>query len=107
MRLTDLELCKRIAEIEGLIFCDGGKYFRCEILKNGKVIGYYQYNPLIIKALLFDLMVKYRISIEWLESSRFVIGAVCVKNDNSSGIDFDSDKEIPRAILECIVEANK
>jgi hypothetical protein len=62
-KLTDLEICKRIAEIEGLIFCTGNRYARIEIRKEGKLYKYSQYNPLTDGALCFKLMVKYKISL--------------------------------------------
>ena len=57
--LTDLEICKRIAEIEGFTFCTGGKYARVEVRRDNTVYGYVDFNPLTDKALCFDLMVKY------------------------------------------------
>ena len=62
-QLTDLELCKRIAEIECYVFDTGGKYFRCEITEHGKVVGYINYNPLTDDALCFQLLKKYNIDL--------------------------------------------
>jgi len=57
--LTDLEICRRIAEIEGLMFCTGNRYARIEVWKDGRVFKYEKYNPLTDDALCFRLMIKY------------------------------------------------
>jgi hypothetical protein len=62
---TDLEICKRIAEIEGLVFCTGNRYARIEIWKDGKVYKYEKYNPLTDDALCFKLMLKYETSLTY------------------------------------------
>ena len=63
--MTDLEICKRIAEIE-----HGSAYIDCD--DTGEFInlnnpmsdrGGEMYNPLTDKALCFDLMVKYKLSL--------------------------------------------
>ena len=62
--LTDLEICKRIAEIEGLeISCE----WDCG--NNGILIGkgggdLEEYNPLTDDALCFRLMIKYSVDIQ-------------------------------------------
>ena len=62
--MTDLEICKRIAEIEGYrVSTDvrpscGSAY--ANIYPDNC---YGNYNPLIDKALCFDLMVKYKLSL--------------------------------------------
>ncbi len=48
--MTDLEICKRIAEIEKIHVSNA----ECGM-----------YDPLTEKALCFDLMVKYKVEIEW------------------------------------------
>ena len=64
--LSDLEICKRIAEIEGVYV------FEYEHIVHGNVICYdpivnglapQQYNPLTDDALCFKLMVKYSIDL--------------------------------------------
>jgi len=54
--LTDLEICKRIAEIEGL----NVRCLDADIVWIGDG-DYNEYNPLTDKALCFDLMVKHEI----------------------------------------------
>ena len=66
--LTDLEICERIAEIEGYIFDTGSGYFRCKLNKHGKVVDYIDYNPLTDNALCFQLMVKHDINLTSMDS---------------------------------------
>jgi hypothetical protein len=69
--MTDLEICKRIAEIEGLNVAAPSEVASREYLENVCVIipeGEYHpqsycYNPLTDKALCFDLMVKHKLSL--------------------------------------------
>jgi len=57
--MNDLEICKRIAEIEGVkIDVLGGKAILDEIL-GGIRVRLTEYNPLTDDALCFQLMVKY------------------------------------------------
>lgn len=88
--MNELELCKAMADIEGLDNEQQDALHRL-IIGKGSPTG---------KALLFDLMVKYDVDItpsHWY-----------VSTDQGSGyIEYSSKDEIPRAILECIVEANQ
>ncbi len=64
--MTDLEICKRIAEVEGLIIsnhkvAENDLWVHIGYTENSSVI---LFNPLTDKALCFDLMVKYQVSIE-------------------------------------------
>jgi len=54
--MTDLEICQKIAEIEGIDFSVDGEHVFYK--PDGWPCGY---NPLTDKALCFDLMVKYSI----------------------------------------------
>lgn len=61
--LTDLEICKRIAEIEGKEYAStsDGVYVIGELFgKEYKEL----YSPLTSKALCFDLMVKYELDVQ-------------------------------------------
>lgn len=58
--LTDLEICKRIAEIEGVRAVELGSESECWIGDEN----HDEYNPLTDKALCFDLMVKYEIDVQ-------------------------------------------
>ena len=63
--MTDLDICKRIAEIEGF---EEIPYEHLQMSDKSKFVdlGDWNYlrNPLTDKALCFDLMVKHRISFE-------------------------------------------
>jgi len=87
--LTDLELCKKIAEIEGY----SSLYESCILdVVNGK-------SHMVGKALLFDLMVKYGVSIDYETDE---VTSHC----RFYSVDFNGKSDLPRAILECIIEAN-
>ena len=61
--LTDLEICKRIAEIEGRVISGVGSlnvFVKCE----PSLIGNEQYDPLTDDALCFQLMVKHSVRVE-------------------------------------------
>ena len=70
--MNNLEICKRIAEIEGVYYIEtkGDVPFLGLIEPNDftgtppELIG--EYNPLTDKALCFDLMVKYKVVMAWL-----------------------------------------
>ncbi len=108
--MNELELCKKIAEIEGLAVADPGvvssreyNESTCLIIPHGKHSPYsYVYSPLTNKALLFDLQIKHGVVVKphsggftdvFIDDYKILV--VCATED-----------EIPRAILECILEAN-
>lgn len=95
--MTDLELCKKIAEI------DNGKGWLESMYADKDIqrIGW-KYNPLTDKALLWDAMVKYEVDIIWTER---IVQSGC--HDTFNAIAFGDNDDLPRAILECIVEAHK
>lgn len=113
-KLTDLELCKKIAEIEGFDLNDGdwGQEFPfvlCCALNDDHLN--FDRDADSGKAPLFDLMVKYGVNIEhdlngggeaavWRKTQSGAIGAL-------ARCKFCDSTEVPRAILECIVEANE
>jgi hypothetical protein len=61
--LTDLEICKRIAEIENLehYISENKKYCMTRDKLSTYVIRHVEYNPLTDDALCFNLMIKYGI----------------------------------------------
>jgi hypothetical protein len=63
--LTDLEICKRIAEIENLehYISENKKYCMTRDKLSTYVIRHVEYNPLTDDALCFQLMIKYKISL--------------------------------------------
>ena len=106
--MNDLDICKRIAEIEGVkIDVLGGKAILDEML-GGVRIRLTEYNPLKDDALTFKLMVKYDVDIispyrpngdtQW-EAQAFTAG--CTDTVNAYN-------ESPnKAICLVIIEANK
>jgi hypothetical protein len=64
--LTDLEICQRIAEIEGEehYISENKKYCMARDKLSTYVIRYVEYNPLTDDALCFKLMVKHSIRVE-------------------------------------------
>lgn len=110
IKLTDLDLCKRIAEIEG--YDDS----HIDVTNSDVWVldGHAgtEFNPLTNKALLFDLMVKHNVCMARHPQSPKYIVAYCMVTGvygAKSGPEVTTieDELIPRAILECIVEANK
>ncbi len=66
MSMNDLEICKRIAEIEDVDFQIQNKKILPKDPANAikdKLTDVY--NPLTDKALCFDLMVKHKVEVEW------------------------------------------
>ena len=99
--MTDLEICKRIAEIEGLSVEEFENYER---VVNGAGIctGFRSFNPLEDKALCFDLMVNHKIEIDFTEGGK----TRAWQHYHIDGQDTLS-KSTPRAICLAIIEANK
>lgn len=96
--LTDLEICKRIAEIEGFEFSVNSErvFYNCDGWPCA-------YNPLIDDALCFQLMSKYKI--DWLNRASFKTGAakigdILVPHENPN-------KAICLAIIESMEHADE
>jgi hypothetical protein len=106
--MNDLEICKKIAEIEGHVFDTGGRYFRCELIKHDMVVGYIDYNPLTDDALCFQLQNHYEVCVHYGSGDVFICGG-----DNFDGclsvksFDIDDKKTLNKAICLAIIEANK
>ena len=99
--LTDLEICERIAEIEGLDFpfnAYRGNGLFLYLSDDHET----EFNPLTDKALCFDLMVKYRITIRF--SHRLWKADTLDKHKNLIRV---RDKDPQRAICLAIIEAHK
>jgi len=66
-KLNDLEICKRIAEIEGLTVIQGDRenknciYHNWQTSERYGIILHGKYNPLTDDALCFRLMIKYNV----------------------------------------------
>jgi len=104
--LTDLEICKKIAEIEGLevvaldVFKNGTQFLRKALFFED----FEEYNPITDKALLWDLMVKYRVMIDWYNMELYILN---IDGDLISNfIQFADESELPRAVLLAIIEAH-
>jgi len=103
--MNDLDICKRIAEIEGYkvnisIKCEG---IWCSRYDNNC---YGNYNPLTDNALCFQLMIKYSVNLNIQDTSRknvFHKYIACV-DDFGVGLDKTSPN---KAICLAIIEANK
>ena len=64
--LTEMEICKKIAKIEGHIFAKWSeKQNKPAILKEGSTNQGRVYNPLTNDALCFQLMIKHEVIREW------------------------------------------
>ena len=111
--MKDFEICKRIAEIEGLCVASPAEaeargYLPtvCCITPNGKYLGgSNSYNPLTDKAMCFDLMVKYKVTITFDEYC--VIAEILLKKEDGD-YSFYSQTYCPqRAICLAIIEAHE
>ncbi len=108
--LTDLEICKRIAEIEGVhVFNDGAALLVPDYEESLRT-GYdedKEYNPLTDDALCFQLMVKYEVNVNRYYDS------VTIDSDYNdkpplANVSFATDDvSINKAICLAIIEANK
>ena len=94
-KLTDLELCKRIAEIDGLTAKESD-CIHSLLIGKGSQEG---------RSLHCDLMIKYGVRVKFNDFDACVGLATIQELDIVS--EFTCSKEIPRATIECIVEANK
>jgi len=72
--MNDLEICKKIAEIEGVYYIETKYHHNDNFLglvdepggsgSPPELIG--EYNPLTDDALCFQLMIKYKVAVQWL-----------------------------------------
>ena len=106
--LTDLEICKRIAEIEGYQSIDNNSMFaqshRIKIVVHGEGRTLL-YNPLTDDALCFRLMVKYTAFPEGTGNDTF---RACVCNwQNKPEYYRATGETLNKAICLAIIEASK
>jgi len=106
--MTDLEICKRIAEIEGVSvrYDDnkfyGSNYFRCDTHHDLAPV---VYSPLKNDALCFQLMVKHKVYIDYFGKH----ARAAMKNDTEYN-DFEVDvvdMSMNKAICLAIIESSK
>ncbi len=102
--MNDLEICKRIAEIEGAKETLYSRIKPKELTAVFDNSTHFNYNPLTDDALCFQLMVKYKVRMHWLWE----------ENDgtphyeayiNEDGSDIKYGKSPNEIILLCIIEA--
>lgn len=107
MELTDLQLCKRIAVIDGHIVDEDDKYPRTVLMKHGKICGYVNYNPLTDDALCFSLLKKYDIDLiaPYRPDGDVVWEAQIFINGCSDALS-EYDENPNKAILLAIIEAH-
>ena len=103
MKYTDLELNKMMAELEGYkpVVVAGmvktNDSFNYAPIEHSSNKGTNNYNK--NKARLYDLMVKYKVEIDYDFNDCKIWG------DNNQSLDFESESEIPRAIIMCILKS--
>ena len=107
MELTDLEICKRIAEIEGFTVCNVVADSLITINKPYTIEGIATtiesfYKPLTDDLILMPLAFKYKVSICWWNMSCTIVDA----SGNILSEVLFSNIKLSRAILVCIIEAN-
>jgi len=103
--MTDLEICKRIAEIEhGSAYIDGddtGNFINLNHPMSDR--GGEMYNPLTDKALCFDLMVKYKASV--FHEYDYAAVVCCDSGEAVGGVTLTESPN--KAICLAIIEAHK
>jgi hypothetical protein len=106
-KLSDLELEKRIAKIEGIEVSESVMMVKADPIPTGRGLitdEYIEFNPLTDKALLWDLAIKYRVKFDWVECPAGTGKAYFAFMGIGKVTDYCGTPE--RAVLECIVEAN-
>jgi len=98
--MNDLELCVAFAKIDKPKGYLTNRYG--EPLINDGTGCYGEYNPLTDKALLWDLILKYHVTLTW--GSR-IDNKCYIKKDGISWRSWVNESELSRAILEVIIEA--
>ena len=100
--LTDLEICKRIAKIDGANVKSRYAGTQKEYLYLDHVDE--EYNPLTDKAICWDLMIKH--DIEFTKGGGFQNYRYGARFDHFVGSKQYWDKDLPRAICMAIIEAH-
>ena len=101
-KLTDLEICKRIAEIDGTAVHEHKSVLSGFVLLNSE--SYETYNPLTDDSLCFKLMVNH-----YIEIGLYGTWYGCFKGDKPKGSDgcLSYELNINKAICLAIIEAHK
>ena len=108
-KLTDLQLCKRIAEIEGYNVGIWHDFVAITNPKDDSYLG--EYNPLTDDALNHQLMIKYKITVEFTRYYEHLKSTTTRayydhKADNGYGA-YIQDVNPNKAICLAIIEAQK
>ena len=105
MVLSDLEICKKLAELEGIDFSSSRlgvlQYFKVgDMGKETK-----KYNPITDWSILGPLMVKYKVEVDYtcMDVSIYLKDYTVPVSVRT----FDNEEGIPEAICLCILEANR
>lgn len=103
--LTDLEICKRIAEIDGVDYDYNDERVMYWSKEDAPVT---TYNPLTDDALCFQLMVKYKVSVRvsWLGCDNWEAAANALKIISSPHYGSYANSA-NKSICLAIIEANK
>ncbi len=103
--LTDLEICKKIDEIECVEpIHDSYSITNYDLyIADDKTFMFYQ-NPLANKALLWDLMYKYDVSVCRYQAFVY-IESEYTDRPHKASVSFSSKEEMGRAVLLAIIEA--
>ena len=103
--MTDLEICKAIAKIEGLSKKEAAHYKKV-VNGAGICIGFKPYNPLTDDALCFRLMVKHGLELSPLYRGDWCASHIdrydyeeCPVYGNAQGVDENPNKAICLAII--------
>ena len=108
--LTDLEICKRIAEIEGKSYWINGtgEGVCINYIEGKRASKVLHYNPLTDDALCFKLMVKYRIAVEFTRYyEKFKSITIKAFYDDVSYGSYIRDTSPNRAICLAIIESKE
>ena len=104
--MTDLELCKAIAAIEGIEVTEEYVGTMGDLITVPPQPFYPQpYDPLTDKAVLWDLTVKYKVEVD------YAVPEVTIHKHFLNAVfqftfSFDSIEDLPRTILKVIIKAN-
>ena len=102
--LTDLEICNMILELEGWTKenrGDAAYYFKNHL--SSAIVGF---DVVESKALLWNLMIKYKVVICYVSNSAYIVDENADQYDGCAGtVCFELDEEIPRAVCLCILKS--
>ena len=101
--MTDLELIKAFAELEGVdLITHRGEYYRLDLHGSLSInnVGYSKYNPITDLALNCAARDKYGVEIDYTKFTAYVD-----INGKWACVPFKSKEDVPRAVIECILKS--